>query len=253
MAFRWFRGGSWALLDAPPAGKVIAHATAPFDPYTIQRFPEIDHILDSYVAFWRRNNPIAVGIRQREGEVVPPLETRLLSLLEEHGPLQRMSGFLHTGPSGTPRKVSRTIDLNFFSNTSRWLSEAWRGLNEPLSPRERENLADDLLDGPGRHTLQTDMEIIPGFRNDRFVYDIAPVSLQAVLWERVFRVYGRDLRVACRFCGEVFEPEPARGRTPDYCPSHRGSRFRQAVLEGRAPVQRFTGRFNLNQLGALDV
>lgn len=251
MAFRWTRGGSWVLDEASLEDTPCARMSAPREPYVLAHFYQLDRILDAYVAFWRRNSELARAVRLVRGEEVLPLHPLLLALIEEHGPLWAP----YHDPLGGPRipmYTMQVINLDEFAHASQHLATAWQALGTLLTPRQRARLQDDLLLGAGIAVLQSDMRLIPGFRNSRFVYDVSPRSLHALLWERVFRVFGRATRVVCRYCGDAFEPEPARGRTPEYCPAHRGSRFRQAVLEGRAPIQRFSGRFNLKRQGSID-
>ncbi len=239
---RWIHCGRWEAFLAPD-GTQFLRPTVELEPYEIRSFPEVDNALDRLDRFWRANNPLSRGVAARFGKMIPPLEDELVALLDKLGPLRQLQPSTYT--NGFNRKCPRrSIQVDELMLDIRVVAETWRSTSSRPTGIEREKTA-DILAEYGLRVLQLEMELTPRFRNGQFGYDIAPVSLRALLWERLFRVFDRALRAVCRYCAEVFEPEPTPGRAYQYCPAHRTAGCRQAVLKKRAPAYRFPGRFDL--------
>ena len=246
---RWNRGGQWQTFLSED-GRALVRPTVSFVPYEIPTFSSVDEILDRIERFWVANTLIARALAARAGRVVRPVAEEICALLEATGPLRPLRAYTHSNELGKlcpPRTFA--VDEVMFDIT--YLAETWRAVSSRPKGREREKTADVLVE-VGLPILQAEMDLLPHFRHGRFGYDIAPASLRALLWERLFRVFDRALRAVCKYCGEVFEPEPTPGRAYQYCPAHRTSACRQAVSMQRAPADRFPGRFDLTLGGMSD-
>lgn len=245
MSFNWARG-KWELLKSAE-GPNLARWLGPGEAYSIRRSPDVDAILDAHVAFWGANNPIAHALARKSGRTIASRAEVTFDFLQRHGPLGRIPESSYANFSQVICPV-RTVDLDDFAESSRRIAQVWAAVNSRRTKIEDERLQ-DLLYECGQYVLQHDMQVLPRFKAGKFGYDLAPQSLHAVLWERIYRAFDRSILAVCLWCGQRFTPEKKRGRTPDYCPEHRGPKYRQAVYEGRAPAQRLADRTGITPKG----
>lgn len=245
----WGRGGQWhSLLSSD--GRELVQLVTPLAPYEVRSFAEVDALLGRLEGFWRANMPLARALAVRKGRVLAPIPDQVCSLLETTGPLRRVPPWSYSNDFGRECPPS-SFEVAEVMRDVQLLADTWQEVSARPTGTRREKLV-GTLEEVGLPVLQREMELVPRFRDAAFGYDVAPGTLRAVLWERLFRVFDRGLRAVCKYCGEPFEPEPTLGRAYQYCPPHRTSACRQAVLKARAPANRFPGRFDLNQEGISD-
>ncbi len=157
----------------------------------------------------------------------PNLQTALLQLLKDYGPLSGIAGVLVApgAPVDTPSTLHGRMSLEEqFAELGTFVEFSTR-LLFPVKGFDKALVGSRLLAAasPSMKEVETTPEVLDG----RILFNSRPVTLRSCTWGWLFERFGRLPYGTCGECPRILYPENKPGPRPRFCVDHRANANRQ--------------------------